>query len=239
MAQKVLREEGPRGLYRGLAANLIGVTPEKAIKLAVNDAARAHFAARCQVPIDRLPVQYGMLSGALAGFCQVIATNPMEIVKIQMQLASTLPHPTSRPSLVSTVRSLGLGGLYRGAVSTLCRDVPFSIIFFQSFASCKALLAAPSQGGLAKTKPPTLSLGNTLLAGIMAGALAAYAATPMDGRQPPDQLIAIRVSPSFSANSCKDTAAVASSGKETHVADLSVQSPSERQPPSTPCSSWW
>lgn len=189
MAQKVLREEGFRGFYRGLAANLIGVTPEKAIKLAVNDAARAHFAARCQVPIDRLPVQYGMLSGALAGLCQVIATNPMEIVKIQMQLASTLPqHPIPRPSLVSTVRSLGLGGLYRGATSTLCRDVPFSIIFFQSFASCKTLLASLNTSGSARTEPPALSLGNTLVAGIMAGALAAYAATPMDGMSPPPDL---------------------------------------------------
>lgn len=32
---KILKTSGPAGLYRGLLANLIGVTPEKAIKLAV------------------------------------------------------------------------------------------------------------------------------------------------------------------------------------------------------------
>lgn len=35
--RKILSTEGgPRALYRGLAANLIGVTPEKAIKLVRN-----------------------------------------------------------------------------------------------------------------------------------------------------------------------------------------------------------
>jgi hypothetical protein len=28
-----------------------------------------------------------MISGALAGMCQVVATTPMEMVKIQMQIA--------------------------------------------------------------------------------------------------------------------------------------------------------
>jgi len=33
--QKVIRFEGVRGLYRGLAPQLVGVAPEKAIKLTV------------------------------------------------------------------------------------------------------------------------------------------------------------------------------------------------------------
>ena len=35
--KKIIKSEGPQGLYRGLPANLIGVVPEKAIKLAAND----------------------------------------------------------------------------------------------------------------------------------------------------------------------------------------------------------
>src|SRR5690349_18767949 len=41
--QTILRTEGVRGLYRGLGANLVGVTPEKAIKLAVNEILRERF----------------------------------------------------------------------------------------------------------------------------------------------------------------------------------------------------
>ena len=33
--RKVIKNEGPRGLYRGLVPQLVGVSPEKAIKLTV------------------------------------------------------------------------------------------------------------------------------------------------------------------------------------------------------------
>lgn len=38
--KKVVRHEGVLGLYRGLVPQLIGVAPEKAIKLTVNDLVR-------------------------------------------------------------------------------------------------------------------------------------------------------------------------------------------------------
>lgn len=165
------RNEGLRGLYRGLSANLIGVTPEKAIKLAVNDSARSYFAAREGVSPQHVSYQAGILSGGLAGLCQVAATNPMEIVKIQMQLAKS-SEPPHRTSIFTVVRRLGIKGLYRGTLATLCRDVPFSMIFFQSFASCKAFL---SKGDSTKAILPVL------LSGIIAGSIAAYLVTPMDG----------------------------------------------------------
>lgn len=170
----MLASEGPRGLYKGLSANLIGVTPEKAIKLAVNDTARAYFARYSGTNIDKLPTIYGMASGAIAGFCQVLATNPMEIVKIQMQLATSDAFGR-RPTLMEVIRKLGLRGLYRGSIATLCRDVPFSIMFFESFAVVKGLLSVENNN---ESAPP---LGAILTAGMVAGGCAAFAATPMDG----------------------------------------------------------
>lgn len=41
--KKVIRHEGFVGLYRGLGPQLIGVAPEKAIKLTVNDLVRDKF----------------------------------------------------------------------------------------------------------------------------------------------------------------------------------------------------
>ena len=84
--RQILKAEGYRGLYRGLFANLVGVTPEKAIKLAVNDFAREKL-SRGGDPA-KLPLHLEIVAGGSAGFCQVIATNPMEIVKIQMQMDS-------------------------------------------------------------------------------------------------------------------------------------------------------
>jgi solute carrier family 25 aspartate/glutamate transporter 12/13 len=41
--KKVVRHEGLTGLYRGLVPQLLGVAPEKAIKLTVNDLVRDKF----------------------------------------------------------------------------------------------------------------------------------------------------------------------------------------------------
>ena len=48
--KKVIRHEGFMGLYRGLLPQLIGVAPEKAIKLTVNDFVRDKFSSE-NVPI--------------------------------------------------------------------------------------------------------------------------------------------------------------------------------------------
>ncbi|KAG0049804.1 hypothetical protein BGZ83_005392 [Gryganskiella cystojenkinii] len=171
--KQVIAKEGARGLYRGIVPNLIGITPEKAIKLAVNDFAREYWAERTNVSEDKLAIQYGMLAGATAGLCQVIATNPMEIVKIQMQVAGSqkLEPGATRPTAMGIVRNLGLRGLYRGTPATLMRDVPFSIMFFPLNSFLK-LQGADKDG---KT-----SFSIILGAGLVAGVVAASAVTPAD-----------------------------------------------------------
>ena len=75
-AKYVYRIDGIRGFYRGpcikfgsfkvkiflgLLPNLIGVTPEKAIKLAVNDSMRTFLASQAGVPESALSIPYGMV----------------------------------------------------------------------------------------------------------------------------------------------------------------------------------
>lgn len=80
-------EGGVRAFYRGLGANLTGVIPEKAIKLAANET----FREKLENEDGSIDLHNEVLAGASAGFCQVIATNPMEITKIRMQMQATLP----------------------------------------------------------------------------------------------------------------------------------------------------
>lgn len=86
--QEIYRNNGIKGFYRGIFANLIGISPEKAIKLAVNDNVREYYANKLNVDESELPFKYGIIAGSTAGFCQVIVTNPMEMTKIQMQMNS-------------------------------------------------------------------------------------------------------------------------------------------------------
>ena len=71
------------------------------------------------------------------------------------------------------VRNLGLVGLYKGASACLLRDVPFSAIYFPTYAHLKRDLFGESQ----QNKLGVLQL---LTAGAIAGMPAAYLTTPCD-----------------------------------------------------------
>ena len=55
------KEGGLRAFYKGLAPNLIGVIPEKALKLAVNDLVREQFAKHQNTTVEALSMRYGMV----------------------------------------------------------------------------------------------------------------------------------------------------------------------------------
>ncbi|XP_064018912.1 electrogenic aspartate/glutamate antiporter SLC25A12, mitochondrial isoform X1 [Pogoniulus pusillus] len=164
--KKVLRFEGFFGLYRGLLPQLIGVAPEKAIKLTVNDLVRDKFTSKD----GSIPLPAEVLAGGCAGASQVIFTNPLEIVKIRLQVAGEIT-TGPRVSALSVIKDLGLLGLYKGAKACFLRDIPFSAIYFPVYAHSKLMLADENGhvGGL-----------NLLVAGAIAGVPAASLVTPAD-----------------------------------------------------------
>ncbi|ODQ65956.1 mitochondrial carrier [Nadsonia fulvescens var. elongata DSM 6958] len=181
--RKVVAREGFRGLYSGLGPQLIGVAPEKAIKLTVNDLVRGMAANDA----GHIPLHSEILAGGTAGACQVVFTNPLEIVKIRLQIqgaqvkgntmmsasAATATSSAPRQSAVSIVRSLGLLGLYKGASACLLRDVPFSAIYFPTYAHLK-------KDFFGEGPNKKLTTWQLLTAGAIAGMPAAYLTTPFD-----------------------------------------------------------
>lgn len=170
---KVIKKEGFRGLYSGLGFQLLGVAPEKAIKLTVNDYLRKQL-------IDKnghLHKISEVISGASAGACQVMFTNPVEIVKIRLQVKSEYSN-ASDVNAFAVIKKLGLRGLYKGASACLLRDIPFSAIYFPTYAHIKKDLFSfdPSD----KTKRNRLKTWELLVAGALAGMPAAFLTTPFD-----------------------------------------------------------
>ena len=68
-AKKVIRNEGIRGLYAGVLPQLVGVAPEKAIKLTVNQLVRDSFTNK---ETGQIKLWQEMLAGGSAGACQVV-----------------------------------------------------------------------------------------------------------------------------------------------------------------------
>lgn len=68
--RKVIRNEGALGLYSGVLPQLIGVAPEKAIKLTVNDLVRGWFTDKKS---NQIHFAAEVLAGGSAGACQVVS----------------------------------------------------------------------------------------------------------------------------------------------------------------------
>lgn len=100
----------------------------------------------------------------------MIFTNPLEIVKIRLQVAGEIT-TGPRVSALTVLRDLGFFGLYKGAKACFLRDIPFSAIYFPCYAHLKASFA---------NEDGRVSPGNLLLAGSIAGMPAASLVTPAD-----------------------------------------------------------
>merc|ERR1719285_812191 len=144
----------------------MGVAPEKAIKLTVNDFVRDKFTDKK----GGIPLYGEVISGACAGASQVLFTNPLEIVKIRLQVAGEIASG-EKVSAWKVCKELGFFGLYKGSRACFLRDIPFSMIFFPSYAHFKPMLADANGYN---------SPGSLLLAAAMAGCPAASLVTPAD-----------------------------------------------------------
>lgn len=99
-------------MYRGSSVQLLGVGPEKGIKLYVNSFA-----------LDKglNPI----LAGGLAGASQVVITTPIEYIKIQYQM-----------NQMDYIK-FNFKNIYKGFLPCLARDMPFSAIYFPTYLYLK------------------------------------------------------------------------------------------------------
>ena len=153
----LIKTEGPLSLYRGLGPQLVGVVPEKTIKLFVHDSTVLALGE--------------VLSGALAGLCQVVVTNPLEMVKVRLQLSSSNQQSNAWAVLERMGATRNPLVLYTGAAACATRDSSFSAILFPCYAASKQILGDETQlaGALL-----------FLIAGTLAAAPAAFFTTPAD-----------------------------------------------------------
>ena len=182
--RQAFRAENIGGLYRGLAPELLGVVPEKVIKLQVNELLRLLFSTDDETTGTRkIDFRFEVLAGACAGASQLLITTPVDLTKTRLILRSEtlrlMPAsglaPPPLQSLSSLVRELGFPGIYLGASACLMRDIPFSAIYFPAYAALKEHLSQ-RKGSLNSTA----TLSDVALAGTLAGVPAALLTTPCD-----------------------------------------------------------
>lgn len=166
--------EGVGGLYRGVSAPLLAVTPAFAVSFWSYDLALTgmhEFSTTAHSKQD-LTVGQSCLAGAFSGIPLAAVIAPSERIKCLMQVDKTR-FSGFGDCLQKVYKEGGLRSVFRGLGATCMRDVPGNAAYFGTYELLRRELCR-----LEDTSSPTLHV--TLLAGGMAGVANWIVALPVD-----------------------------------------------------------
>jgi len=171
--KQTVSREGPRALYKGMFAPLMGSAPVFALSFMGFGIGKK---LQQLTPDEALGPARLAMAGALSGLMTTVIMAPGERIKclLQVQQASTGPAKYSGPKdvVLSLYREGGLRSIFRGSAATAARDVPASAAYFASYELIQRGLQGPDR--------TQLSVGSTLFAGGLAGIFNWLVAIPMD-----------------------------------------------------------
>lgn len=144
--QTISRDEGARGLYKGLGATLLGVGPNIAINFCVYETLKSLWTERSlEVP----GVWSSLAFGSIAGIASSTATFPLDLIRRRMQLeGAARSSPVYKTGVLGTFahirRTEGWRGLYRGILPEYLKVVPSVGIVFMTYEFMKSRLTSHS-----------------------------------------------------------------------------------------------
>lgn len=179
VVKKTIAREGlVRGLYAGVSAPLVGVTPMFAVSFWGYDVGKGLVERFSTVPMKNNIPQYSIGQISAAGFFSAIPmtiiTAPFERVKVLLQIQGQKQlGPGEKPKYsggLDVVRQLykegGIKSVFRGSAMTLARDGPGSAAYFATYEYVKRTLSPKDAEGNATGE---LSLPAVITAGGAAG----------------------------------------------------------------------
>ncbi|KAF0925910.1 hypothetical protein E2562_018713 [Oryza meyeriana var. granulata] len=138
---KIVREEGPTELYRGLTPSLIGVVPYAATNYFAYDTLKKVYKKMFKTnEIGNVPT---LLIGSAAGAISSTATFPLEVARKHLQVGAVggrKVYKNMLHALLSILEDEGVGGLYRGLGPSCMKLVPAAGISFMCYEACKKVL---------------------------------------------------------------------------------------------------
>ncbi|KAF9873186.1 hypothetical protein CkaCkLH20_09349 [Colletotrichum karsti] len=174
--KSIARDGLRRGLYAGVSAPLVGVTPMFAVSFWGYDVGKSIVRSSAAAPDAPLSIAQVSAAGFLSAIPMTAITAPFERVKVILQVQSQRLQPGESPKYaggLDVVRSLyregGLRSVFRGSAATLARDGPGSAAYFAAYEYIKRRLTPADP----VTGKPTGEL--SLLAVTAAGAAAGVA----------------------------------------------------------------
>ncbi|KAG2331158.1 hypothetical protein Bca4012_019268 [Brassica carinata] len=155
----VLREEGPRALYRGWLPSVIGVVPYVGLNFAVYESLKDWLVKDNPfglVENNELTIITRLSCGAIAGTVGQTIAYPLDVIRRRMQMVGwkdassvvtgegrskgSLEYNGMVDAFRKTVRHEGFGALYKGLVPNSVKVVPSIAIAFVTYEMVKDVL---------------------------------------------------------------------------------------------------
>lgn len=172
--RKIVKNEGPSRLYRGITAPILMEAPKRATKFAANDSWGVFY--RRLFDVDKPTQPLAILTGATAGATESFVVVPFELVKIRLQdRASAGKYNGMVDVVVKTVKAEGPLALYNGLESTLWRHILWNAGYFGCIFQVKSLLPAVD-----KKENPSAAMLTDFTSGAIGGTVGTILNTPMD-----------------------------------------------------------
>ncbi|KAL6707589.1 carnitine transporter [Coniothyrium glycines] len=175
VVKRTIAKEGlARGLYAGVSAPLVGVTPMFAVSFWGYDLGKQLVSSVSKVENNQFSVAQVSAAGFFSAIPMTAITAPFERVKVLLQIQGQKQlAPGEKPKYsggVDVVRQLykegGMRSVFRGSAMTLARDGPGSAFYFATYETVKRKLTPkdPVTG-----QPGALSMSAVMVAGGAAG----------------------------------------------------------------------
>jgi len=142
---KMVRQESPKSLYKGLTPPLIGLGLQNALIFGTQGQAR-------KLVGDSQAGEF--MAGALTGLVSSFVTGPVELAKTKLQVQGVGTKAKKSTKLkyrgpVQTMQTIymeeGFRACFRGTLGVICRDVPATSIYFGSFTALNNLCLRPGE----------------------------------------------------------------------------------------------
>lgn len=162
-AMQTVKKEGFFGLYKGMAAPVVGVTPMFAVCFLGFGIGKK---LQQKHPHDDLTYLQFFNAGMLAGVFTTVIMTPGERIKCLLQIQADA-HTKKYAGPVDCAKQLyregGIRSIYKGTCATLLRDIPASGMYFMTYEWLQHVMTPKGHNR------DELSISRTLFAGGMAG----------------------------------------------------------------------
>ncbi|KAF3928769.1 Mitoferrin-2 [Orbilia brochopaga] len=153
VVRKTIAKEGiRRGLYAGVSAPLVGVTPMFAVSFWGYDMGKKIVQATSEVKDGQFSIAQISAAGFFSAIPMTLITAPFERVKVLLQIQGQSSGPKKYANGLDVVRQLykegGIRSVFRGSVATLARDGPGSAAYFAAYEYTKKALTPPDSTDL-------------------------------------------------------------------------------------------